>query len=132
MNIESWDIDYDLRAWAEWSRFQSGAKIGYPTIQPFTRMKSPTGGYVPDHNINDDYAMVVDKTVGHLKPLNYDLFCVINLYYLLRLNQREVAKQLGWSSSQVKNKLTTARDVVKGMIMVLQQNAGRVDLLASV
>lgn len=122
MNYENWDIDYDLRAWAEWSRIQSGAKVGYPSAQPFTRML-PNHGHVPDHNINDEYAMVVDRAVSNLQPLNRDLFIMIEAYYLHRLTQKEVAKRLGWSASQVKNKLTTSRDVVKGMVMVIQQAA---------
>jgi hypothetical protein len=122
MTDKVWDIDVDLCAWAEWSRFQAGNKTGYPTMQPFTRMRHDAG-YVPEFNIDDDYAMVVDRAIANLKPLNYDLYCVVRLYYLVRLNQKEMSRHLGWSLSQTKQKLATSRDVVKGMVHCLQQMA---------
>ena len=122
MSDKIWDIDTDIRAWAEWSRFQSGNKTGYPTIQPFTRMRHDAG-YVPEYNIDDDYAMIVDRAIANLRPLNYDLYCVIRLYYLARLNQKDMANHLGWSLSQIKQKLSVSRDVVKGMVYCLQQPA---------
>lgn len=122
MTDKVWDIDVDLCGWAEWSRFQVGNKTGYPTMQPFTRMRHDAG-YVPEFNIDDDYAMIVDRAIANLKPLNYDLYCVVRLYYLVRLNQKEMSRHLGWSLSQTKQKLATSRDVVKGMVHCLQQMA---------
>ena len=126
-NAEKWDIDYDLKAWAEWSRYQSGAKNGYPTIQPFMRMLPDHVGYVPDNWISDDYAMVVDVVVANLNPLNNDLFLVLQLYYLHGKNQQSMAKILGWSVPKVKQKLSVARDVVKGMIHMFQLQAANDD-----
>lgn len=120
MKVTEWDIDYDLKAWAEWSRYQSGTKIGYPAIQPFMRMLPDNIGYVPDNWINEDYAMVVDVVIANLKPYHNDLFQVLQLYYLKRKNQYEVAKILNWSMSKVKQKLSVAREVVKGMIYINQ------------
>lgn len=120
MAVTEWDIDHDLKAWAEWSRYQSGAKVGYPSIQPFTRMKTDNLGYVPDYSITEDYAMVVDKVVANLNPLNNDLFLVLDLYYLHRQNQHAMAKTLNWSVPKVKQKLSVARDVVKGMVHIFQ------------
>jgi hypothetical protein len=119
MTDKVWDIDVDLCAWSEWSRFQAGNKTGYPTMQPFTRMRHD-GGYVSEFNIDDDYAMVVDRAIANLKPLNYDLYCVVRLYYLVRLNQKDISRHLGWSLSQVKQKLASSRDVIKAMVHCLQ------------
>ena len=122
-SAEKWDIDYDLKAWAEWSRYQSGAKTGYPSIQPFMRMLPEHIGYVPDNWISEDYALVVDVVVANLNPLNNDLFLVLQLYYLHRQSQHSMAKTLNWSVPKVKQKLSVARDVVKGMIHMFQLNA---------
>lgn len=121
--MSEWDIDQDLKAWGEWSRYQSGAKIGYPTMQPFTRMLPDNIGYVPDNYIDDDYALVVDVVVANLNPLNNDLFLVLQLYYLHGKNQHSMAKTLNWSVPKVKQKLSVARDVVKGMIHMFQLKA---------
>jgi len=118
MKVTEWNIDYDLKAWAEWSRYQSGAKIGYPTIQPFMRMLPDNIGYAPDNWISDDYAIVVDIVLANLKPLNNDLFLVLQLYYLHGKNQQSIAKSLHWSVPKVKQKLSVAREVVKGMIHI--------------
>lgn len=127
MSEYKWDIDYDLKAWAEWSRYQSGAKLGYPTIQPFMRMLPDNIGYVPDNWIADDYAMVVDVVVANLNPLNNDLFLVLQLYYLHGKSQQAIAKVLHWSVPKVKQKLSVARDVVKGMIHMFQLKAANND-----
>lgn len=127
MSNETWDIDYDLKAWAEWSRHQSGNRTGYPTIQPFTRMLPNNIGYVPDNYIDDDYAMVVDVVVANLNPLNNDLFLVVQLYYLWGKDQRYTAKALNWSVAKLKQKLSVARDVIKAMIHILQVKAANDD-----
>lgn len=120
MQDSIWNIDIDLKAWAEWSRYQSGAKIGYPTIQPFTRLLPDNIGYVPDYSINEDYAMVIDRMVANLNPLNNDLFLVVQLYYLHRKNQRKIAEILRCSEQKIKQKLSTAREVIKFMVHITQ------------
>ncbi len=119
MSTLAWDIDNDLRAWAEWSRYQTGVRVKYISIQPFMRMRQDTEKGC-EFSISDEYAMVVDRAIANLKPLNDDLYAVIKLYYLSCSNQQVVAKKLGWSLSQVKQKLSVARDVVKGMVHCLQ------------
>lgn len=123
MTEKIWDIDQDLKAWAEWSRHQSGVRIGYPTSQPFTRELPDHIGYVPDYYIDDDYAMIIDVVIANLNPLNNDLFLVIELYYLHRRNQFAMAKTLNWSVPKVKQKLSVARDVVKGMVHMVRLDA---------
>lgn len=120
MKITEWDIDYDLKAWAEWSRYQSGNNIGYPTIQPFMRMSKGNTGYVPDNWIVEEYAIIIDVVIANLKPYHNDLFQVLELYYLKRKSQEAAAKILHWSVSKVKQKLSVSRDVVKGMIHISQ------------
>lgn len=127
MTSEEWDIDYDLKAWGEWSRYQSGVKIGYPSVQPFMRMLPDNIGYVPDNWISEEYAMVVDVVVANLNPLHVDLFTVLKWYYLDRKNQRDIAKIMGWSVPKVKQKLSVGRDVVKGMIHMFQMKAANDD-----
>jgi predicted DNA-binding protein (UPF0251 family) len=120
MTDKEWSIDVDLCAWSEWSRFQAGNKTGYPTMQPFTRMRHD-GGYVPEFTIDDDYAMIVDLAVANLKWLNYDTYCVLRLYYLVRLNQKDISRHLGWSLSQVKQKLSTSRCEIKAAVAMAQR-----------
>lgn len=122
MSENNWDIDVDLCAWSDWSKYQNGAKTGYPSAQPFTRMGGSERS-VSDFDITDEYAMVVDRAVANLSPLNSDLYVVIGLYYLHRYNVKAASSKLGWSVPKFRQKLTTARDVVKGMVFCLQQEA---------
>jgi hypothetical protein len=51
--------------------------------------------------------MVVQRAIANLKPLNNDLYCLVRLYYLVCLNQKDILGHLGWSLSQAKQMFDT-------------------------
>jgi hypothetical protein len=108
------DTEWLLRQWALWSVTNTGIKLKYPSIEPFTKMVSISGG--EPVLITDDEAATIDKIVANLIDNFKDEGMLLFMYYRNKRNLSFVSKKMGLPMRRAEKMLSFGIGRVGGMI----------------
>jgi hypothetical protein len=89
------DTSWLLEQWGRWAYINRRINLGYPTIQPFTRLVTPTRA---GPAINDLVAGEIDRTVADLCSRDPEMGEAVARYYLNGVDYRLLGERMGIST----------------------------------
>lgn len=109
------DTEFLLTQWAMWAYENRGLSIGYPSIEPFTRMRPRSAkGLV----IDDDEGRSMDRIVSLLKVSDHREHEALARVYLAGQSYRVAAKEMGLNHNQVSNLVQGGKRYIEGMLEI--------------
>ena len=89
------DTSWLLEQWGRWAYINRRINLSYPTIQPFTRLVTPTRS---GPAINDLVAGEIDHAVAGLCKQNPEMGEAVARYYLNGVDYRLLGERMGIST----------------------------------
>lgn len=111
-----------LTQWGIWANAGAHPRHGYPTIEPYERMRATSGVGCA---ITDSEAALVDRIVSGMHTAHKNQQVVLVMYYKDGWSYRRIAKEIGTNTRRVSDLLNGGRMWVDGAIVGVATLEGR-------